>query len=379
VSAPLATHVGLNLVYLVPGQTGGMETVARELIPALAVARPDMRLTAFVNREAAEEQGPWRDAAEWVPLPVRARSRVDWVRAEQTMLPRAAAAAGVELVHSIGATAPLWGRFRRVLSIYDFTYKLYPESHNAVYGRGLDLLVRLGVRRSHRVITCSQNTRRDAQRLLSARGETVDVVPLGLGAQSTVEPTPEPELRERVGIEQGRPVVLTFSDRRPHKNLRRLIEAAQHGDYHLVIPGYSTPHERELRELISALDLEQRVRLLPWVEDADREGWYRLATVFVFPSLYEGFGLPVLEAMARGVPVACSNAASLPEVAGDAALLFDPLDTQAITAAIERLLRDPQEAERLRVAGREQAARFSWAATAAGTLASYDRALGAGR
>ena len=191
-------HVGLNLIYLVPGRTGGMETVARELIPALASVRPDLRLTAFVNREAADEQGPWREAAEWVPLPVRASSRVDWVRGEQTLLPRAAADAGVDVLHSLGATAPLRGRFRRVLSIYDFNYKLYPETHSALYGRGLDALVRLGARRSHRVITCSQSTCRDAERLLSLSAEMIDVVPLGLGAQSSVTPTPESELRRAV-------------------------------------------------------------------------------------------------------------------------------------------------------------------------------------
>ena len=154
-----------------------------------------------------------------------------------------------------------------------------------------------------------------------------------------------------------------------------LVEASREGDHLLVIPGYTTSYEGELRARIAALGLQQRVRLLPWVDDADREGLYDLASAFVFPSLYEGFGLPVLEAMARGVPVACSNAASLPEVAGDAALLFDPRDTRAITVAIERILNDPTEAERLRAAGHKQAARFSWQATATGTLAAYERAL----
>ncbi|MDQ6778710.1 MAG: glycosyltransferase family 4 protein [Actinomycetota bacterium] len=369
-------HIGLNLIYLMPGCTGGMETVARELIPALAAARPDVRLTAFVNREAAGEHGPWREAAEWVSLPVRASSRVDWVRGEQTLLPRAAAAAGVELLHSLGATAPLWGPFRRVVSIYDFNYKLYPETHNRLYGRGLDLLVRLGARRSDRILACSQSTRGDAERLLSVAGERIDVVPLGLGAKrGDVAPTPAAELRNRYGLDPARQVVLTFSDRRPHKNLTRLIDATRDGEHLLVIAGYVTAYERELRARIADLGLEERVRLLPWVPDADREGLYELASVFVFPSLYEGFGLPVLEAMARGVPVACSTAASLPEVAGDAALLFDPHDTCAITTAVGRLLSDPREAKRLRAAGRERAARFSWEATAAGTLACYERTL----
>jgi glycosyltransferase involved in cell wall biosynthesis len=103
---------------------------------------------------------------------------------------------------------------------------------------------------------------------------------------------------------------------------------------------------------------------------------WTIADVFVFPSLYEGFGLPVLEAMARGVPVACSNASSLPEVAGDAALLFDPRDESAIAGAVERLLGDPDEAGRLRARGRERARSFTWERTARLVLDSYARALG---
>jgi glycosyltransferase involved in cell wall biosynthesis len=118
------------------------------------------------------------------------------------------------------------------------------------------------------------------------------------------------------------------------------------------------------------------VRFLDWVSGSELEGLYALADVFVFPSLYEGFGLPVLEAMRRGLPVACSDRSSLPEVAGDAALLFDPEDPRAITAAIERVLGDPAEAQRLRDAGHAQAGRFSWAATARATAASYERAMG---
>lgn len=367
-------HIGLNLIYLVPGQTGGMETVARELLPALAAARPDIRLSAFVNRETAAESGPWRDAAEWVVVPVNAANRIAWVAGEQLLLPRLAARAGVDLLHSLGATAPGRGRFRRVVSIYDFNYKLFPDTHAALYGRGLDLLVRYGARRSDRLIVCSQSTGRDAGRLLGVDAELIDNVPLGLGARAgDVEPTSAAAL----DIDSGRRVVLTFSDRRPHKNLIRLVEAvaALDGDVLLVIAGYSTPYERVVRERIEQLGIEDRVRLLPWVSTADREGLYARADVFAFPSLYEGFGFPVLEAMARGVPVACADAASLPEVAGDAALLFDPHSVEAITDALRQLLGDAGLRARLAADGRAQAARFTWERTAQLTLASYERAL----
>jgi glycosyltransferase involved in cell wall biosynthesis len=143
----------------------------------------------------------------------------------------------------------------------------------------------------------------------------------------------------------------------------------------LVLPGYRTEHERELRERARMLGIDRDIRFPGWVSAAELEGLWVLADVFVFPSLYEGFGLPVLEAMARGVPVACSNTSSLPEVAGDAALLFDPHDESAIADAVRRLLGDPDEAGRLRAHGRQRARLFTWNRTARLTLDSYARAL----
>ena len=146
----------------------------------------------------------------------------------------------------------------------------------------------------------------------------------------------------------------------------------------LLLPGYPTPHEQELRRRASELGLAEDVRLLGWLPDEELEGLYAAAACFVFPSLYEGFGLPVLEAMARGVPVACSGRGSLAEVAGGAAELFDPEHPADIARAVTAILGDPELAERLRTAGREQAAGFSWQRTAAATLESYERALGPG-
>ena len=371
-------HVGLNLVFLVPGETGGMEIYARELIAALATGRPDLRLTAFVNREAAASGDSWAQVADVVTVPVHARNRVQWVRGEQQLLPGLARKAGVDVLHSLASTAPISGRFRRVVTIHDLHYRVVPEAHFGVRGLGMRVLVPLAAHRSHRIIAISQSTAADIRRYLRVPPSRVDVIPEGVGASPAGDPEPEAALRERHGL-GDRAVALSVSAKRPHKNLMALLEAvaampAQRRPV-LLIPGYATPHEQQLRERAQALGIGDDVRFLGWVSGAELEGLYALASVFVFPSLYEGFGLPVLEAMRRGVPVACSNRSSLPEVAGDAALLFDPEDPGAITAAIERILRDPAEAERLRAAGREQAARFTWAATARATVASYERAL----
>jgi glycosyltransferase involved in cell wall biosynthesis len=143
----------------------------------------------------------------------------------------------------------------------------------------------------------------------------------------------------------------------------------------LVLPGYPTAHEAELREHAVSKGVAADVRFPGWVSAGEVEGLWALAEAFAFPSLYEGFGLPVLEAMARGVPVACSNAASLPEVAGEAALLFDPHDEAAIATVLSRLLDDPTLRERLRSRGLARVAEFTWERTARLTLESYRRAL----
>ena len=361
-----------------------MEIAARELVPALVqAAPPGMRFSAFVNREAAASGlDELRGQLPLVTVPVRARRRVQWVLGEQTLLPAMAARADVDLVHSLASTAPLWGRFRRVVTVHDLIYARFPEAHAGLRDKGMRVLVPAAARRSHRVIADSLSTRKDLIELLGLAAERIDVVPLGVGAVRRGEPLGEAEVRARLRLD-GRRVVLSLSAKRPHKNLLALIGALAllpAGERPtLVLAGYPTEHEAQLRERARALDLDRDVRFAGWLSDAEVEGLWAIADAFVFPSLYEGFGLPVLEAMARGVPVACSNATSLPEVAGDAALLFDPHDETAIAAALRRLLDDAELAERLRMAGRERVRQFTWERTARETIDSYERALAGGR
>src|SRR5207253_6949448 len=140
-----------------------MEVAARELIPALLAAAPaGMRFTAFVNREAAGAGGgPWGELLPAVTVPVKARSRVQWVLGEQALLPRLAARAGVDLVHSLASTAPLSGHFRRVVTVHDLIYARYPEAHEGLRAKGMRLLVPAAARRAHRVIADSHSTADD--------------------------------------------------------------------------------------------------------------------------------------------------------------------------------------------------------------------------
>jgi glycosyltransferase involved in cell wall biosynthesis len=371
----MAPHVGLNLVFLVPGETGGTEIYARELIPRLLSSAPGLRITAFVNRELAASGG-WADLTPTVTVPVNARNRVQWVLGEQAMLPRLAARAGVDVLHSLASTAPLWGPFRRVATVHDLIYAHFPEAHAGIRDKGMRVLVPAAVRRSDRVIADSRSTRDDLVSLLGLAPERIDVVPLGVGAVRRTEPLAERDARARFDLGR-RQVLLTLSAKRPHKNLLALIGALAlvPADPRplLMLPGYPTQHERELRARVRALGIEGDVRFAGWISAAELEGLWALADAFVFPSLYEGFGLPVLEAMARGVPVACSNASSLPEVAGEAALLFDPGDEAAIAAAIKRLLSDAELVGELRAKGLARAREFTWRRSAQLTLASYRR------
>lgn len=358
-----------------------MEVYARELIPALLAEAPaGTRFTAFINREAASAgDGPWGSLVPAVAVPVNARNRVQWVLGEQTMLPRLAAAAGVDILHSLASTAPVWGSFRRVTTVHDLIYARFPEAHAGLRDKGMKVLVPWAARRSNRVIADSQSTRDDLIELIDIPAERIDVVPLGLGAVRRVEPVLEREVRARLNLGE-RAVLLSLSAKRPHKNLLALIDALARIPSAerpvLILPGYPTAHEQDLRERAQALGVQDDVRFPAWVSAEELECLWALARVFVYPSLYEGFGLPVLEAMARGVPVACSAASSLPEVAGDATLMFDPHDAAGIATTLRRLLGDEQLRGRLGGLGRARAQQFTWDRTARLTLESYGRTLG---
>lgn len=370
-------RAGLDLLYLVPGETGGRETYARELVPAMLAHEPELELVAFVNRDAgpglAAELG---DRVRAVIVPVSARSRPQWALGELALVSLAAQRERVELLHSMANFAPAWGGFRRVVTIHDLQYRAVPELMSRSARTATHSLVSLAARGSDRIIAVSSAGREEIVAGLGVQRERIDVVPNG------VRPSPQSPsaqgVRERYRLGQ-RQVALSVATNLPHKNLPALIDAlalmSSEQRPILVFAGHGTD-DGTLAARATATGADEDVRLLGSLSTADLDSLYALADCLVLPTLHEGFGLPVLEAMARSVPVVCSDIPVLHEVADDAALYFDPHAPGQIAATIAAAIADFALAERLRELGRERAAGFSWSAAAEGTLASYDRALG---
>lgn len=371
-------RIGLNLLYLVPGQTGGTETYARMLIPALRKARPDWDLFAFIGRGGISAEDVRAMGVTPVVLPMPSTGRLLRVIGEQTLLPLAVRRHKIDLLHNFAMTGPRFCPAPQVTATHDVIYASQPESHSAVMRLGQSVLVPIGAKSAKRIVTLSEASADEIVKHIGVPREKIDVVPIA--AREPGEPTPEPELRERLALGDA-PFVLATSARRGHKNLGRLLEAMARVKHEpapsLVLPGYATGAEDALTKQIADLGLADRVHLLGWISEADLDGLYAAAEALVFPSLAEGFGLPVLEAMEHGTPVATSNVSSMPEVGGDAAIYFDPYDVQAIADATDRLLGDADLRAKLSAAGRVRAGEFSWERAADLTLAAYDRALAA--
>ena len=378
-------RVGLNYIFLQKA-AGGAGRYARELPGALLAVEPETEIHVFVSRDVPEdlEQEPWAGAVRWVHCPVGLQGRRQRAHLvfEFAALPVLARARRLDVLHSLANIGPaIVPGVASVVSLLDVIWMRPPRDWGGQLDgqRSLRRIVDHDVRHVDRLFAISQAGAREIAEALNVGAERIHVTPLGVRAPTAL-PAEAGAVRRELDLGDAR-VVLCVAQKHPYKNLHRLIRALPdlEGDVVLVLPGFSTAHEGELRRLAEDLGVSERVRLPEWLSDATLAGLYALSEVFVLPSLVEGFGLPVLEAMLRDVPVACSSTSALPEVAGEAALLFDPERQEEVTAAIRRLLEDRALAERLARAGRERARSFTWERTAAASLEGYREAIAARR
>ena len=294
-------------------------------------------------------------------------SAANYSVAEQVRIPLALRREGVTLFHAPHYVLPPLVRCRSVVTIHDCIHLMFPQylpSRMALaYAR---TSIRLAARRATRVLTVSETSKRDILRFVDVEPDRIDVIYNAYDERFGIEPAEEDIVRVRERYQLHDEFVLYAGNVKPHKNLERLIDAfslvRQRGLDHLklILIGDDISKYAALRRAVHQHQLHKYVRFLGYLPQEALAVMYRLAGVFVFPSLYEGFGLPPLEAMASGTPVVTSNVSSLPEVAADAAMLVDPYDPVAIADAIERVLTDEDLRGDLRRRGLARAHEFSW-------------------
>ncbi|WP_195210274.1 glycosyltransferase family 4 protein [Actinomarinicola tropica] len=374
----MSARVGVNLLWLVPGVVGGSETSTTTFLEALASATPDdLDHVLYVLQPLVDAYPEVVAAVEHRVLPLSGRVKGARVLAEQTWLELQARRDGVALVHHMGGTMPLVGGPPALLSIHDLQPFDHPERFHPAKRAWLSLAVPRAVRRARLVVTPSEWVRGTVIDRFGVSPERVVSVPHGMPPMD--EGTPEDALRERYGL--AGPLVVYPAITYPHKDHVTLVRAfaavaARHPDAELVLPGGEAGAEEDVRAAIAASGSAARIRRLGRVPRADVVGLIDAAAVVAVPSRYEGFGIPALEAMARGRALVAADATALPEVVGDGGVLAAPGDVGAWAAALDRLLSDPAERDALGRRGRAVAASFSPERNLASTLAVQRRALG---
>ncbi|MGH9286801.1 MAG: glycosyltransferase family 4 protein [Acidimicrobiales bacterium] len=370
-------RVGCNLLWLVPGAVGGSETAIVSLLREIGDHRPeDIELSLYVLDAFA---GTYPDLVHRFPtrpVPLTGRLKPLRVAAENTWLASQAHRDGLDLVHHMNAVLPAVRRTAGILTVHDLQPFDMPYNFHPVKRAYVQRSLPRSVRKSRLVLTASEFVRSAIIDRFGVAPERVRATPWGVDPPSTQVAIGQVQARYGLPRRWFAYPAVTW----PHKNHELLVRAfatvaAQEHDVVLVLTGGEAQSEDRIRAQIARTGLRGRVRRTGLIPRQDMLAIVRGAVALTFPSRYEGFGLPALEAMSLGTPVLAGDAAALPEVVGDAARLIDTDDADAWGEAMLELLHDGDERERLIAAGHQRVGAFSWATTARATLAAYREAV----
>ncbi|MHB8909196.1 MAG: glycosyltransferase family 4 protein [Syntrophales bacterium] len=364
-------NIGINLLYLLPGVVGGTETYAAGLLHGLAEIDQRNEYVVFVNRESENWPLPQAGNFTRVVCPVRANGRVSRYFFEQVRLPRLLARCHIDVVHSLGYVGPLVAPCPSVVTIHDLNYITLRNIMPGVRRTALRYFSMQSARRADQVITISGFSKGEICRTIKLDPGKITVTHLGAMKDcASHSPKNWTELAGRYRIRE--PYVAAFGGRTLNKNIPHLIRAfalvKDAFPHSLVLIGH-IPSNVDLTA--EAEEVRDRVTMTGYIPEEDIRPLLRHADLFVLPSLYEGFGLPLLEAQQAAVAAACSTAGPLPEVGGDGAIYFDPTSVEQMADVMRRCLADATLRSQLVLKGNENLARFSWDKTARQTLSVY--------
>lgn len=350
-------------------RAAGVNTYMRNLLARLPVAAPENEYVTFYGRGVRLPAGTRSAAA-----PMSTTNPIVRIAWEQLGFPVQASREHLDVVHGTVNVIPEGVRGPSVVTVHDLSFLRHPERLSRKRKVYLDLAVKRSARRAARVIAVSASTRDDLVELLHIPERQIEVIPLGVDPSFT----PDAGTSRHQHPLAGRPYILHVGTLEPRKNLDVLIRA-----YALLRQRLALPHALALVgargwaysglfDLVADLGLEEDVRFVDYVGPGDLPTWYTDADLFAYPSVYEGFGLPVLEAMACGLPVITTDSSSLRELAAEAALLVEPGSSEALEEAMARLLEDRALHDGLRDKGLARAAEYSWDVTARRTADVYE-------
>ncbi|MGH2769702.1 MAG: glycosyltransferase family 4 protein [Actinomycetota bacterium] len=365
----------MNLLFLVPGHVGGSEPLLTNLVRAMA--EEGSELVIFALRGFCNAHPAVAERCSVIEIPWSRNIQPLRIAVEHSWLPIEASRRKLDLIHHGVGTAPFLKALPTAVTIHDIQYRHYPRNFSPAKRAWLQANVPLAARRSEVVCVPSLFVAEDLVRSFRIDPNKVVVVPFGSQGLLGSSPAAASAMRERYGLQ--RPFFLFPGTAYPHKGHCFLIRAyaplAAEAD--LVLTGPPWPHDGRVLDEVRRLNLRGRVRHLGVVPREHLGGLYRAAAALAYPTRFEGFGAPALEAMSLGCPVVASNAAAVPEVVGEAGILLDADDLDGWTRALGRILGDEAQRDELIRRGLARAAEFSWERAGQLQLSAYEKALSA--
>lgn len=361
-------RIGINALFLIPGGVGGTEISLRNTLAAFAKNGRGHQFVVFLNRETGPDLVPGHPGFQAVQTGVAAKSRPRRIIYEQTRLPAAIRAAQIDVMYNPGFTAPLFPPCPNVTLIHDLQHHHHPEFFKPADLLAWRFLVWASVKWSKRILTVSEAAREDIHVTYGVPLERIH----------TAEPGVEPEFFS-MGRSGNESLILCVSTLHPHKNIERLVDAfaafrLSRPEYRLILAGMHGLHGDAVERRIRHHSLEEQITLTGWIPRQAILELYSRAQFAVFPSTFEGFGMPVVEAMAAGVPLIASDIRPITDTAAGTAILFPPGDTLALTAAMEKFASDPELRASHASQARERAAVYTWDRTAGIALDALEEA-----